>query len=696
MYPSGRRNSHLIGLVAAMVLQGCTTQLQVQKITGSEAPQGQVYYLPKAELEVTHQQKLKECKTDIRPLLLKAWMDSVRTELRPLVEGLAGVNAPNQKAAESLCPLFGEGFALSSGGTCLALLPVKIAAAEGDTPAEKMNAGLQPFVDDFLRQGVEQYTKKWLDAPLPAGFQPSKSDELQAEWSLKVDQSGSVRPQMLPDLDFAYAIDYEEMSKGWKETAYEVEVYPNGTLKSLNVTIEDKTAEAIGSTLRGLGRLAALAGGFPLDLSAAAVPEAAGAEDDELRELPSFSDFVEGLDKEKLKAKQAANELCTQAALRNLEQQAELSKKLEKTLLDLRQLDAEIRESSPKLTTKETAQKAKKAALEEAEKVLAEMDSEDPKRPEQVAKVATLKEENEALEEEAKNLKKKVTDAQKARTALEKTNKADLAKLRAIEEALTSTVTFVFEPTLEQAQMVHPIPVPNKAYGWLDPDQVVPYCKAKTPNVSTPTTRCVEDVDKRQIPIPMVAYAGAVRPSIPSSFKGIDSENRLVYRQPALARVMVCKKEKCIKNTKPPQRAKRSNRLVDQVTAIPQFGVLATLPLENGSFQDNSLVATFAETGALTKVTYKTDSRVAKGTKLFEESTETLTQFADARRGADKQRTDAETAELESEAARLAAELEVAKAEQALEEFLLTGEAPEPAEETPEEGGGEDSADPGS
>ena len=46
-------------------------------------------------------------------------------------------------------------------------------------------------------------------------------------------------------------------------------------------------------------------------------------------------------------------------------------------------------------------------------------------------------------------------------------------------------------------------------------------------------------------------------------------------------------------------------------TAIPQLGRLQVLPYRNGPFQNNELTATFAESGALTKVTYEEKSSQA-------------------------------------------------------------------------------------
>jgi hypothetical protein len=59
-----------------------------------------------------------------------------------------------------------------------------------------------------------------------------------------------------------YLLDYEALEKGFKEIDLAVELYENGTLKSVNAKITDRTAEAVTNALQGAARIVKMAMGL--------------------------------------------------------------------------------------------------------------------------------------------------------------------------------------------------------------------------------------------------------------------------------------------------------------------------------------------------------------------------------------------------------------------------------------------------
>ncbi|MEG0885536.1 MAG: hypothetical protein RSH52_30265, partial [Janthinobacterium sp.] len=91
--------------------------------------------------------------------------------------------------------------------------------------------------------------------------------------------------------------------------------------------------------------------------------------------------------------------------------------------------------------------------------------------------------------------------------------------------------------------------------------------------------------------------------------------------------------------------------------------------LKNETFQNNTLGASFAETGTLTKVIYKSNAAAVKAAAVFESSADTVLKFTDAKRLQESTKLDANTAELESRKKLIDAQLSVEKAQADLDNF---------------------------
>ncbi len=69
--------------------------------------------------------------------------------------------------------------------------------------------------------------------------------------------------QMIADKSHPYLIDYSHLENGFKEIDLTVTFFENGTLKTLNAKITDKTAETFSHFLQGSIRIAKMAAGIP-------------------------------------------------------------------------------------------------------------------------------------------------------------------------------------------------------------------------------------------------------------------------------------------------------------------------------------------------------------------------------------------------------------------------------------------------
>ena len=133
--------------------------------------------------------------------------------------------------------------------------------------------------------------------------------------------------------------------------------------------------------------------------------------------------------------------------------------------------------------------------------------------------------------------------------------------------------------------------------------------------------------------------------------------------------LFVCKETSCLDDAGKLQ-ARQKDILLSSAFDVPQLGVLAALPLKNTAFQNNTLTASFAETGALTKLSYVTNASAAAAADTFTKSADIYLQYKDAKRTAEKSKLDQAKAEVDANTALLKSQLEEEKAKADLANFL--------------------------
>lgn len=69
-----------------------------------------------------------------------------------------------------------------------------------------------------------------------------------------------------------FTIDYEKLGGFSKTTSFIPETYESGTLKAINVSVDDRSSEIITGTVKSLVGLASIAGGFPIPSGAQGDP----------------------------------------------------------------------------------------------------------------------------------------------------------------------------------------------------------------------------------------------------------------------------------------------------------------------------------------------------------------------------------------------------------------------------------------
>ena len=89
---------------------------------------------------------------------------------------------------------------------------------------------------------------------------------------------------------------------------------------------------------------------------------------------------------------------------------------------------------------------------------------------------------------------------------------------------------------------------------------------------------------------------------------------------------------------------------------LPQAGYHVALPLKNGAFDKNTIVAEFADDGTLTRFDYITDAQAEGLAQALASTAKTATEILDARKSKEFRELQAKTDLLKAEAAFIEAE----------------------------------------
>ena len=600
--------ARILLLFTGVGITACSTSLESKKIENfSNISRGQVYYLPRVDFQIATTRELRKCGisylTDT--LTIQAWLadqleaatlqdtDEQTMRLIAAIPSDPILKIDNLKAA--------LGTQWSDNLAAYSRIDDK-----KSTPKSQMKA---------LRNEMARISA------IIAGAKPSAIFNLEASIGAQATSS------ITADTSHSYTLSYERMQSGLKGTDYAVEVYPNGTLKAVNVAIDDQTGPAIQSVLGGIVKIAAAAGGFPLQSRQAQSGKAKG--------FLSFSDWGEAETRNLLSP--CKPDIALKLYQRSgVEDQADAYAKA--ALETLKKIDKLSGEQVNML-----------AARDKAKAALKDMHASDPDYP---AAAAALKNAESAL----KLASSALNDAKAAQASNDQDAAKVTSRLATLRKALSDTLMSTIRPQAEGRSL--------KIEGeeialqkWLNgPSQA--YCN-KAPEVC-------DSIEKFKRSL--TAYADLYLPGLPMQNANDETQTGIYYRQPVKATLLVCKIASCL-NTQREISAHPDTILLNTLVDIPQLGALAVLPLKNETFQNNTLGASFAETGTLTKVIYKSNAAAVKAAAVFESSADTVLKFTDAKRLQESTKLDANTAELESRKKLIDAQLSVEKAQADLDNF---------------------------
>jgi hypothetical protein len=581
-----------------VLLSACTTQLQTERAKFDDLTTGQVYYLPKAEVQVTVSWELKACRIDFAndAVAAVAWISAQ-------MESIKGEDTAAQRAA-LIKRLLGDPI-LSKADVVVSIDSV-----------------LGPNWQARLRNGEQSPgAAASLLAPVVGS---SKATAL-----VELDVGAVITPYAVADLKHAYAIDYNLMQDGLKGTDYSIETYANGTLKSINITVDDQTGPALQAVATGAARIAAALGGFPLSLSVAQSSAAKGVQPfaqwrlDGLTERPLCRPEIQLrlMQRAALQSQVEANSAAAVAALKGIA-------RLEKTQVELI------------------------AARDKAKAALEAMDGADPQQPKAQALV-------KKLEADLKAATKSVADAKADLADLEKGAEDTAKRLAGVRKGLTVSRSTVVRPAAGEMSFLLNDGIAAATEAWID--------KAVKDGCAPTDTSCTDFLAAFAARLAVHAgfhapAAGAVGDKDRRAVAGI------VYRQPVKATMLVCRGAPCV-TAEGQLVAEPSAVVLSSPLDLPQLGPLAVLPLKNGPFQNNTIGASFTESGGLAKLTYKSNAAAAEAAKTFESTADTLLKFKDAKRN--EERTKLETAASEAEARKKLVEAQLAyeKAQADLAQF---------------------------
>ncbi len=411
------------------------------------------------------------------------------------------------------------------------------------------------------------------------------------------------------DRSEAYVLQYEQLNHPFKTTSLSINLYSTGVVKSLNGTIEDKTRETIGQTIKGATSIARLTVGLP--------------------EISLLK-----------KSKEKEIQLCTEEITAALKSAGRISKEVE-------DLDRRLAEAERNLTTKLKAVTDTGGAVPESFKEFETLNSE-------IRKIqATLA----ARRKDLVTAKRLLVHTQEYSVVPRFTNTGTwlvyseplipdeglvkrwfrtsaLDQLRGSNRIRMSKEQQSYPVALDAYAHVVVAPRPASA-------QELPNCTDQNPGIGQ--IRCGAGLVYRQ---------------------PADGQLMVCKEEPCVAEREVDKDGRKIRVLE--VRAPSGDRLFSRSVAVPQAGIRASLPLRNDVFAKNTIVAEFSEDGTLTRLTYITEAQAEKGAATFAETAEAVSKVRLELMKAQTDLIEQETKRLEQETKRLEAMKKQIEAEKAL------------------------------
>lgn len=667
-----------VALVSATA--GCMpTRLEAVRVNPHATP-GQIYFLPRVEFRVDVERELVRCDVDFdSQSLAKSWLleqQGVLTRINKRLDEIklamdATALVATDAVGSRLCSQQTSGFSESLFERLREHIVREEYCGSGVANSEASRRALvaqsasihSALLDDILKDpdfessgargiltklGLEELdldadnrTKAFSALVEMLGRIGTENRNLQGSYSIDVEIRANAFPLLLPDLDEAYSINYQLSRNSVKKTEYEVHTYDNGTLKSINVSIDDQTAAVMRDTFSGLLKVASGLSGFSLPLGGTA--HAAEG----IPPVTRFSDFHTGEREEK--------HPCKARTRQQLAERVRLERELQSHAVEYSSRSSKLDDARKLVTAAEDALVAAKRDGKPKEDI-----------DKTTADVASAKLAQANIEASLAMLNRQSQRAS-----------SDLRKVRA---SLTMASHTHFRPESSDGRPPQEMLRGERAaLDWFDGGALAKACSVDGSN----GIECRSDDASANPPTFMpraiegwIAVHLSGRNALPDSpTRTVDSPiTGIVYRQPARGVLMICSRRECLDGSGEIQMTSDDLSVLD-IVDLPQFGVHGVLPLENKAFQNNVIQASFTETGALTMVKYDSNARAVEQAKLFSESADSLIGYFEARRSRD-------TARLSSEADKIEERIRVAEQTLALEraqrnlEAFRTGTAP--------------------
>jgi hypothetical protein len=452
-----------------------------------------------------------------------------------------------------------------------------------------------------------------------------------------------------------YVIDYESLSSWFKTSTFALERHPNGTLKSLNATAVDQSADVIKDTVKTGILVSSLGAGGPISATGAALSTS--------QNVSAMAVATENSGKRANKSEfnqreQIYGALAEQQARASFwQRRSDLLARLVKASLIRTQIVAcqsngalatAMRAANRDESKDRTAELANLNRTIANQTVLANLKALNRDGRERLGK---LFEDQEQLIIHLAKLDEDLVDIDKALTLkdqklwptafdsdLQEDRQLSTSQKKKLEGLLEVREAQILDP-MKFAQVLRGVRAddrlrlikdyPKELAGFIDkfgavipqtpesancqgPTATVAECSAEKLRVTTALIRaetgrapCAEspgDEEECLRNLPSKPPADANDPVI---IKARDSkpDAGIFVRDPALARLVVCRDTTC-------SLGSRSLVTVD-VTYAPQLGQLRFLPFSNEIFESNALSVALSDDGKLQKIEYKRDKAVA-------------------------------------------------------------------------------------
>nr|WP_281719716.1 hypothetical protein [Nitrosomonas nitrosa] len=216
----------LCALISAL-LSGCASLNSVKVNSGNESDiRGVIYYLPESEFSISITRSLKSCAIETDPAF----------QPTGVVQSVAGSIIRGDPKAKFKTE-FKAGDWLVLGYQARKVLSV---------------------TDDSTLTTIKPFTLN-LGEPTPY----EKPADSIPKVSVVTEMQATVDAKIFPAKDHTYLIDFASFSSGLKQTALTIDLYDNGTLKGINGSITDKTAEVLEGLVKSGVAIARMVMGLP-------------------------------------------------------------------------------------------------------------------------------------------------------------------------------------------------------------------------------------------------------------------------------------------------------------------------------------------------------------------------------------------------------------------------------------------------